>query len=148
MSPKIVLYNKLASVFLQNITTCRFVVESPLNPQEAVAFRSSASYSHRGSLVVHEVSFPGNTFKLASTCSIVSGDVVARQKTEANDASARFFYKEACLCKRSKTPSTEKHRPYRKNSHLTQRQYVALLPHKQQNTTGYGSVKNKNNTSV
>ena len=139
MSPKIVLYNKLASVFLQNITTCRFVVESPLNPQEAVDFRSSASYSHRGSLVVHEVSFPGNTFKLASTCSIVSGDVVARQKTEA---------KEACLCKRSKTPSTEKHRPYRKNSHLTQRQYVALLPHKQQNTTGYGSVKNKNNTSV
>ena len=92
--------------------------------------------------MVHEVSFPGNTFKLASTCSIVSGDVVARQRTEANDASARFFYKEACLCKRSKTPSTEKHRPYRKNSHLTQRQYVALLPHKQQNTTGYGSVKN------
>ena len=42
--------------------------------------------------MVHEVSFPGNTFKLASTCSIVSGDVVARQKTEANDASARFFY--------------------------------------------------------
>ena len=81
MSPKIVLYNKLASVFLQNIA-CRFVVESPLNPQEAVAFRSSASYSHRGSLVVHEVSFPGNTFKLASTCSIVSGDVVARQKTK------------------------------------------------------------------
>ena len=109
MSPKIVLYNKLASVFLQNKTTCRFVVESPLNPQQAVDFRSSASYSHRGSLVVHEVSFPGNTFKLASTCSIVSGDVVARQKTEANDASARFFYKEACLCKRSKTPSTEKH---------------------------------------
>ena len=59
-----------------------------LNPQEAIDFRSSASYSHRGSLVVHEVSFPGNTFKLASTCSIVSGDVVARQKTEA---SARFF---------------------------------------------------------
>ena len=52
---------QLASVFLQNITTCRFVVESPLNPQEAVDFRSSASYSHRGSLVVHEVSFPGNT---------------------------------------------------------------------------------------
>ena len=64
MSPKIVLYNKLASVFLQNITTCRFVVESPLNPQEAVAFRSSASYSHRCSLVVHEVSFPGNTSNL------------------------------------------------------------------------------------
>ena len=84
MSPNIVLYNKLASVFLQNITTCRFVVESPLNPQEAIDFRSSASYSHRGSLVVHEVSFPGNTFKLASTCSIVSGDVVARQKTEAS----------------------------------------------------------------
>ena len=121
------LYNKLASVFLQNITTCRFVVESPLNPQEAVAFRSSASYSHSGSLVVHEVPFPGNTFKLASTRSIVSGDVVARQKTEASDASAHFFIKEACLCKRSKTPSTEKHRPYRKNSHLTQRQYVALL---------------------
>ena len=36
----------------------RFVVESPLNPQEAVDFRSSASYSHRDSLVVHEVSFP------------------------------------------------------------------------------------------
>ena len=32
--------------------------------------------------MVHEVSFPGNTFKLANTCSIVSGDVVARQKTE------------------------------------------------------------------
>ena len=59
--------------------------------------------------MLHEVSFPGNTFKLANTCSIVSGDVVARQKTEANDASAGI--KEACLCKRSNTPSTEKYRP-------------------------------------
>ena len=53
------------------------------------------STGNSGSLVVHEVSFPANTFKLASTRSIVSGDVVARQKTEASDASAHFFIKEA-----------------------------------------------------
>ena len=63
-----------------------------------------------------------------------------------------FLIKEACLCKRSKTPSTEKHRPYRKNSHLTQRQYVALLKTYATQTTKHHRLwlrqKNKNNTSV
>ena len=145
MSPKIVLYNKLASVFLQNITTCRFVVYR--EPPESTGSSCSASYSHRVSLVVHEVSFPGNTSNLQAPVRLCLG-MLSPDRKQKQMMQVHVFLQRSMPCKRSKTPSTEKQRSYRKNSHLTQRQYVALLPHKQQNTTGYGSVKNKNNTSV
>ena len=51
---------------------------SPLNPQEAVAFRSSASYSH-SFLVVHEVSFPGNLQAPVQLCL----EMFTIQKTDA-----------------------------------------------------------------